>query len=64
LSDFQRLFSVRGVMNVELLSARKATLLELYRRLTENTAEEPVPLETYRGDVYERYVLGDVVEKL
>ena len=62
--DFQRLFAMKGDLTTESLTERKSTLRDLYQRLTEHSNAEAVPLGAFRREEYERYVLGDVVEKL
>lgn len=63
--DFQRLFSLKGTVDSDLLSAKKDTVRDLYLRLSDRSFEPDVPLAEYRsGNEYEAFVLGDVVEKL
>jgi len=63
--DFQRLFSLKGTVDAELLAAKKDTVRDLYLRLSDRSFEPDVPLADYRsGNEYEAFVLGDVVEKL
>ena len=62
--DFQRLFAMKGDLTAESLAERKSTLRDLYHRLTEHSNAEAVPLGAFRREEYERFVLGEVVEKL
>ena len=61
--DFIRLFSLKGALTVELLSDRRASVRDLYHRLTDMHPSESVPLADFRG-AWETYLLGEVVEKL
>ena len=64
-SDFQRLFSLKGDLNAELLADRKESVREMYERLSVKTLAPATALGPYREDnEYDAYVLGDVVEKL
>ncbi len=63
--DFRRLFSLNGVVDVNLLTLKKETVRDLYLRLSDRSFEPDVPLAEYRqAHNYEAFVLGDVVEKL
>jgi hypothetical protein len=62
--DFTRLFSLRDGVTIETLGERKRSVRELYNRLTEHSTADAVPLGAYRSEEYERFVLGEVVEKL
>ncbi len=63
--DFEKLFSLKGELTTEMLVDRKDTVRDLYLRLSDHTATDPLQLTTYRlGSEYDAYVLGDVVEKL
>jgi hypothetical protein len=62
--DFQRLFAMKGDLTTESLTERKSTLRDLYQRLTEHSNAEAVPLGAFRREEYERFILGDVVERL
>jgi hypothetical protein len=63
--DFERLFSLKGDISAEALDDRKATLRDLYTRLSDRASNEALQLAEYRlGNEYAAYVLGDVVEKL
>lgn len=64
LSDFKRLFSMKGGLTVDGLTTRRRNVRDIYRRLTQNSITEAVPLSAYRTAEYERYVLGDVVERM
>ncbi|MBV9493910.1 MAG: hypothetical protein JOZ54_06670 [Acidobacteria bacterium] len=61
--DFLRLFSLKGDVNVALLSERRSAIGELYHRLTDMHPTESVPLADFR-DHFETFLLGDIVEKL
>ena len=63
-NDFVRLFSLKGDLTTDMLASRKASVRDMYHRLSEHVSPDAVPLETYRSTDYETYVLGDVVEKL
>ncbi len=62
--DFQRLFALSGDLTTEKLLSKKENLRDLYNRLSDRSLEPSVSLETYRAEDYDRYVLGEVVEKL
>jgi hypothetical protein len=62
--DFQRLFAMKGDLTTESLTERKSTLRDLYHRLTEHSNAEAVPLGAFRREEYERFILGEVVERL
>jgi hypothetical protein len=63
--DFQRLFSLKGDLNAEILAGKKDSVREMYFRLSVKTAGPATALSPYRDDEgYDAYVLGDVVEKL
>lgn len=63
--DFQRLFSLPGVVDADLLTAKRDVVRDLYLRLSDRSFEPDVPLADYRsGNDYEAFVLGDIVEKL
>ncbi|HYM61737.1 MAG TPA: hypothetical protein VEZ11_12700 [Thermoanaerobaculia bacterium] len=63
--DFQRLFSLKGELSAELLSARKATVREVYERLCEKSGNEALHLSAFRlSDQYVAFVVGDIVEQL
>lgn len=62
--DFMRLFSLKNGVTIETLGERKRSVRELYNRLTEHSNADAVPLGAYRSEEYERFVLGEVVEKL
>jgi hypothetical protein len=63
-NDFQRLFSLKGDLTTDVLALRKASVREMYHRLSEHASPDAVPLETFRSTEYDTFVLGDVVEKL
>ena len=63
-NDFIRLFSLKGDLTTDMLASRKASVKDMYHRLSEHASPEAVPLGTFRSTEYETYVLGDVVEKL
>ncbi len=63
--DFQRLFALKGELNAELFAGRKASVRDMYERLSLKTLAPPFALEPYRsGGGYQAYLLGEVVEKL
>jgi hypothetical protein len=63
--DFQRLFSLKGVLNVDVLADRKDSVREMYERLSLKSLAPALTLAPYRdAGGYEAYVLGEVVEKL
>ncbi len=62
--DFQRLFAFSGDLTTDKLLSKKESLRDLYNRLSDRSLEPSVSLETYRAEDYDRYVLGEVVEKL
>src|SRR5688572_14377363 len=63
--DFQRLFSLKGELNAEMLEDRKDSVREMYERLSVKTPAPATALGPYREDnEYDAYVLGEVVEKL
>jgi hypothetical protein len=62
--DFQRLFALNGDLTTDKLLSKKENLRDLYNRLSDRSLEPAVSLETYRAEDYDRYVLGEVVEKL
>ena len=62
--DFQRLFALNGDLTTDKLLSKKENLRDLYNRLSDRSIEPAVSLETYRAEDYDRYVLGEVVEKL
>jgi hypothetical protein len=62
--DFKRLFAFNDEITADQLGAKKQNVRELYKRLSDQSSEPNVTLESYRAEVYERFVLGDVVEKL
>ena len=64
--DFERLFSLRGELTLEMLDLKKDSVRELYLRLSDNRNFEPaVQLSEFRtDDEYHAYILGDVVERL
>jgi len=63
--DFQRLFSLRGELNEDLLSEKKDVVREMYERLSLKTLAPALALSPYReGGAYDAYILGEVVEKL
>jgi hypothetical protein len=63
-NDFQRLFSLKGDVNADMLASRKASVRDMYHRLSEHASREAVPLGAFRTTDFDTYVLGDVVEKL
>src|SRR5205085_8189355 len=63
-NDFVRLFSLKGDLTADILASRKASVKEMYHRLSEHVSPEAVPLGMFRSSEWETYVLGDVVEKL
>lgn len=64
-SDFQRLFSLKGVLTPSFLDGRKQSVRELYNRLSERTENASACLADFRlTNAYDTFVLGDVVEKL
>ncbi|HEX8171902.1 MAG TPA: hypothetical protein VF824_15305 [Thermoanaerobaculia bacterium] len=62
--DFQRLFSLKGVLNADLLAGKKESVREMYERLSMKTLAPDTTLAPYRGGEYDAYILGEVVEKL
>lgn len=62
--DFRRLFALNGDLTIDKLFGKKESVRDLYNRLSEQSREPAVSLQTYRADEYERYILGEVVEKL
>jgi hypothetical protein len=63
--DFQRLFSLKGELNAELLAGRQESVREMYERLSLKSLAPALTLAPYRdAGGYDAYVLGDVVEKL
>jgi hypothetical protein len=63
--DFQRLFSLRGELNEDLLNDKKDVVREMYERLSFKTLAPSLALSPYReGGAYDAYILGEVVEKL
>jgi len=62
--DFQRLFALKGELSAELLAGRKATVREMYERLSTKSLAPALALAPYRDEGYDAYILGDVVEKL
>ena len=69
--DFQRLFSLKGEVTADVLTAKKDSVKEMYERLSTKTLAPALALAPatalgpYREDEdYEAYVLGEVVEKL
>ncbi len=64
LGDFKRLFGLNDEITADDLWGKKQNVRELYNRLSDQSAEPNVTLESYRAEVYERFVLGEVVEKL
>lgn len=62
--DFQKLFAITGDLTTDKLLSKKENLRDLYNRLSDRSLEPSVSLETYRAEDYDRYVLGEVVEKL
>jgi hypothetical protein len=63
--DFQRLFSLKGELNAEVLAGRKDSVREMYQKLSLKSIAPDTALAPYREDEdYEAYVLGEVVEKL
>jgi len=63
-TDFVRLFSLKGDVTTDVLASRKASVRDMYHRLSEHASSDAVPLGTYRTTDYDTYVLGEVVEKL
>jgi hypothetical protein len=62
--DFQRLFSLKGALTADVLTNKKQSVREMYERLSTKTLAPALALAPYRGDEYDAYLLGDVVEKL
>ena len=63
--DFQRLFSLKGELNAELLAGRQQSVREMYERLSLKSLAPAFALAPYRdAGEYDAYVLGEVVEKL
>jgi hypothetical protein len=62
--DFQRLFALKGELTADVLSKKKDSVREMYERLSTKTLAPALALAPYRGDDYDAYLLGDVVEKL
>ena len=64
--DFERLFSLKGDINAEVLDAKKSGVRDLYFKLSDSRTFEPsVPLAAYRDEHHAlTFVLGEVVEKL
>ena len=63
--DFQRLFSLKGDLNTELLADHKESVRQMYERLSDKTLAPDLPFAPYRdAGGYDAYVLGEVVEKL
>jgi hypothetical protein len=55
---------MKGALTVDGLTSRRRNVREIYRRLTQNSITEAVPLGAYRTAEFERYVLSDIVEKM
>jgi hypothetical protein len=63
--DFQRLFALKEELSADLLSRKKAFVLDMYERLSLKTLAPAIALSPYReGGAYDAYILGEVVEKL
>lgn len=63
--DFQRLFSLRGELTPETLEEKKEVVREMYERLSAKAANPALAFAPYRrGDNYDSYILGPIVEKL
>jgi hypothetical protein len=63
--DFQRLFSLKGELNAEVLAGRQQSVREMYERLSLKSLAPSLALALYRdAGGYDAYLLGDVVEKL
>ena len=63
--DFQRLFSLKGELNAEILAGRQQSVREMYERLSLKSLAPAFALAPYReAGGWEAYVLGEVVEKL
>jgi len=63
--DFQRLFALKGELTADVLTRKKASVREMYERLSTKTLAPALALGPYRADEdYEAYLLGDIVEKL
>lgn len=64
-SDFQSVFSLRGVLTTSLLEGRKEAVRDLYSRLSERSEITNACLADFRlTNAYDTFVLGDIVEKL
>lgn len=64
-SDFEKLFSLKGDVDADLLMSRKESVRDLYLRLADRVDEPSLQLATYRVEQNcDAYVLGEVVEKL
>jgi hypothetical protein len=61
-SDFKHLLSCKGALTDEVLTAKRASVRELYERLA--TSTPAAPLAKYREGVYETFVIGEVAERL
>lgn len=62
--DFRRLFALNGIITADELLRKKENVRDLYNRLSDQSLEPAVSLEPYRANEFERFILGDVVEKL
>ncbi len=63
--DFERLFSLKGELSLELLNVKKDNVRDLYLRLSDRTFEPAIQLAEYRAtDDYVAFILGDEVEIL
>jgi hypothetical protein len=63
--DFERLFSLKGELSLELLNVKKDSVRDLYLRLSDRTFEPAIQLAEYRSaDDYVAFILGDEVEIL
>ncbi|MEO8034072.1 MAG: hypothetical protein ABI837_06530, partial [Acidobacteriota bacterium] len=64
-SDFQRLFSMSGRLDSELLTVKRDSVRDMYFRLCDKASHSSIQLQAYRQDAsYDAFVIGSVVEKL
>lgn len=63
--DFQRLFALKGELNLTMLDERKSSVRELYHRLSDRSFEPALRLSAWRSEHdSDAYLLGEIVEKL
>jgi ABC-type proline/glycine betaine transport system permease subunit len=64
-ADFERLFSLRGDLSLELLNLKKESVRDLYMRLSDRNFEPAIQLAEFRASAdYVAFILGDEVEIL